>query len=373
MNIEIEPEPDARCDGAAAPDAVSRRGLLQLTGAGTAALGLTLFNLPFAEAKAMPNGADNFYVSDDVTVQKVTFPTQYRTTVAGSLFTPRTLDRRDEHPALVVGHPMGAVKEQSANLYATKMAEQGFVAMSIDLPFWGESEGRPRNAVAPDLYAEAFSAAVDFLGTRPFVDRDRIGAIGVCGSGSFVISAAKIDPRMRAIATVSMYDMGAANRNGLRHGQSLEQRKQAIATAAEQRYAEFTGGKTQYTGGTVHEQTADTDPVQREFYEFYRTPRGEFTPRGQSPLLTTHPTLTSNVKFMNFYPFDDIETISPRPLLFIAGDQAHSREFSEEAFRRAAEPKELVWVAGAGHVDLYDRVNLIPFDKLTSFFRRHLA
>jgi hypothetical protein len=373
MDIEIKPERDAGSDVAPAPDSVSRRGMLQLTGAGAAALGLTLFNLPFAEANAMPNGADNFYVSDDVTVQKVTFPTQYRTTVTGNLFIPKTFDRTAKHAALVVGHPMGAVKEQSANLYATKMAEQGFVAMSIDLPFWGESEGRPRNAVAPDLYAEAFSAAVDFLGTRPFVDRNRIGAIGVCGSGSFVISAAKIDPRMRAIATVSMYDMGAVNRDGLRHGQSLEQRKQATAAAAEQRYAEFTGGKTQYTGGTVHELTADTDPVQREFYDFYRTPRGEFTPKGQSPLLTTHPTLTSNVKFMNFYPLNDIETISPRPLLFIAGDQAHSREFSEEAFRRAAEPKELVWVAGAGHVDLYDRVTLIPFDKLTAFFRRHLA
>jgi fermentation-respiration switch protein FrsA (DUF1100 family) len=353
-----------------APAPLSRRSMLQLSGA--AALTLPLFNLS-TEAKAMIDGADNFYVSDDVIAHQVTFHTQYRTTVAGNLFIPKSLDRNARHPALVVGHPMGAVKEQSANLYATKMAEQGFVAMSIDLPFWGESEGQPRNAVAPDLYAEAFSAAVDLLGTRPFVDRNRIGAIGVCGSGSFVISAAKIDPRMRAIATVSMYDMGAANREGLRHGQSLAQRKQAIAAAAEQRYAEFTGGKTEYTGGTVHALAAGTDPVQREFYDFYRTPRGEFTPRGQSPLLTTHPTLASNVKFMNFYPFDDIETISPRPLLFIAGDQAHSREFSEDAYRRAAEPKELVWVPGAGHVDLYDRVNLIPFDTLTSFFRRHLA
>lgn len=353
---------------------VSRRSLLQLAGASAAALGLMpIFNLYPAEAQAMSNGADNFYVSDDVTVEKVTFQSQYRMDVAGNLFIPKALDRNTRNPALVVGHPMGAVKEQSANLYATKMAEQGFVAMSIDLPFWGESEGQPRNAVAPDLYAEAFSAAVDYLGTRPFVDRDRIGAIGICGSGSFVISAAKIDPRMRAIATVSMYDMGAASRNGLRHGQSLEQRKTAIAAAAEQRYVEFAGGETKYTGGTVHELTPDTHPIQREFYDFYRTPRGEFTPKGQSPLLTTHPTLTSNAKFMNFYPFNDIETISPRPMLFIAGDQAHSREFSEEAYRLAAEPKELVLVAGAGHVDLYDRVNLIPFDKLTSFFRRHLA
>jgi hypothetical protein len=145
---------------------------------------------------------------------KVTFKNQYQMQVTGNLFVPKNLDRNAKTPAIVVGHPMGAVKEQSANLYATKMAEQGFVTLSLDLSFWGESEGQPRNAVSPDIYAEDFSAAVDFLGTRPFVDRERIGAIGICGSGSFVISAAKIDPRMKAIATVSMYDMGAANRDG---------------------------------------------------------------------------------------------------------------------------------------------------------------
>jgi fermentation-respiration switch protein FrsA (DUF1100 family) len=284
---------------------------------------------------------------------QVTFKNQYAMNVAGNLFTPKALNRNAKAPALVVGHPMGAVKEQSANLYATMMAERGFVAMSIDLPFWGESEGQLRNLVSPDLYAEAFSAAVDYLGTRAFVDRERIGAIGICGSGSFVISAAKIDPRMKAIATVSMYDMGAANRNALRHSLTVEQRKAIIAEAAEQRYAEFTGGETKYTSGTVHELTADTHPIQREFFDFYRTPRGAFTPKGSSPKLTTHPTLTSNVKFMNFYPFNDIETISPRPMLFITGDQAHSKEFSEDAFKRAAEPKELVYVPGAGHVDLY--------------------
>jgi fermentation-respiration switch protein FrsA (DUF1100 family) len=323
-------------------------------------------------ASKMANGADNFYKSDKVTMQKVSFKNQYQMTVAGNLFLPKDLNRDTKHPAVVIGHPMGAVKEQSANLYATKMAEQGFVAMSIDLSFWGESDGQPRNAVAPDVYAETFSAAVDFLGTRQFVDRNRIGAIGVCGSGSFVISAAKIDPRIKVIATVSMYDMGAVSRHALKKSLTLEQRKKILEEAAEQRYAEFTGGKTKYTSGTVRELTEDTPPIQREFYDFYRTPRGDFTPKGSSPELTTHPTLTSNVKFMNFYPFNDIETISPRPLLFITGDQAHSREFSEDAYKRAAEPKELVLVPGAGHVDLYDRVNLIPFDKLTTFFTTHL-
>lgn len=253
-----------------------------------------------------------------------------------------------------------------------KLAEQGFVTLAIDQSFWGESAGQPRNVVAPDIYAEAFSAAVDYLGTQSFIDPNNIGVLGICGSGSFVISAAKIDPPMKAIATVSMYDMGAANRNGLRHSQTLEQRKQIVAEAAAQRYIEFKGGETKYTSGTTHELTADTHPIQREFYDFYRTPRGEYTPKGSSRELTTHPTLTSNVKFLNFYPFNDIETISPRPMLFITGDQAHSKEFSEEAYKLAGQPKELYYVKGAGHVDLYDRVDLIPFNKLTSFFKQNL-
>lgn len=353
---------------------LDRRRLLETAGAGAAALGaVSLLNPSFAKAQDMSNGAGNFYKSDRVTVQKVTFKTQYQTTVSGNLIVPKDLSQRAKAPALVVGHPMGAVKEQSATLYATKMAEQGFVAMSIDLPFWGESEGEPRNAVAPDLFAEAFSGAVDFLGMRPFVDRERIGGIGVCGSGSFIVSAAKIDPRLKAIATVSMYDMGTVNRDALNHSQSVEQRKQAIAAAVQKRWAEFEGGPIEVAGGTVLELTADTDSIQREFYDFYRTPRGEVTPAGASKLRTTKPTVTSNVKFMNFYPFNDIETISPRPLLFISGDQAHSKEFSAEAYRRAAEPKELLWVPGAGHVDLYDRVDLISFAKLTRFFKQHLA
>ncbi|KAA6406025.1 hypothetical protein DPQ22_01725 [Candidatus Tokpelaia sp.] len=329
-------------------------------------------NIIAAKAQDMSHGADNFYQSSTVESQRVSFNNQYKMTVVGNLFIPKGLKPGLKSPAIIVGHPMGAVKEQSSDLYAQKLAEQGFVTLAIDLSFWGESEGRPRNAVLPDMYAEDFSAAADYLGTRPFIDRQRIGVLGICGSGSFVIAAAKIDPRLRAIATVSMYDMGDANRHGLNDSLSLEERQKIIAAAAEQRYVEFSGGKTAYTGGTVHELTADTPPIQREFYDFYRTKRGEFTPKGGNAATTTHPTLSSNVKFMNFYPFNDIATIAPRPMLFISGDQAHSREFSEKAYAQAGEPKELYWVKGAGHVDLYDRVDLIPFAKLTDFFRQNL-
>ena len=369
-----------------AEHAAQRRGFIKRASASLVALGGLVVaageaaaqtrparSVTQSTASRVPEDADNFYQSPGVTVRQVRFKNQYDMDVAGGLFVPKNLDHGRAHAAIIVGHPMGAVKEQSANLYATKMAEQGFVTLSIDLPFWGESDGRPRNVVSPDLYAEAFSAAVDYLGTQRFVDRERIGVIGVCGSGSFAVSAAKIDPRMKAIATVNMYDMGAANRHALNRSQTVAQRKALIAEAAQQRYVEFGGGETKYTSGTVHEVTERSHPIEREFYDFYRTPRGEYTPPGQSRLLTTHPTLSSNTRFMNFYPFNDIETISPRPMLFITGTKAHSREFSEDAYKRAAEPKELHWVPGAGHVDLYDRVSLIPWAKLTAFFSQHLG
>lgn len=318
------------------------------------------------------NGTDNFYKSNKVIQEKITFQNQYKMKVTGNLFIPKNMNRNTKNPAIIVGHPMGAVKEQSSNLYAQKLAEQGFVTLAIDLSFWGESEGEPRNAVSPDIYAEDFSAAVDYLGTRTFVNKDKIGVLGICGSGSFAISAAKIDSRMKAIATISMYDMGSANRNALNHSMTFEQRKKIIAEAAEQRYVEFNGGSTQYTGGTVHKIDETSSPIEKEFYDFYRTSRGEYVPNGSSFELVTRPTLTSNIKFMNFYPFNDIETISPRPMLFITGDQAHSKEFSEDAYKRAAEPKELYVVPGAGHVDLYDNINLIPFEKLSNFFKTNL-
>ncbi|MEG1626209.1 alpha/beta hydrolase [Pseudomonas sp.] len=323
-------------------------------------------------AASIPAGADNFYKSDSVTVQKVTFKNQYDMQVTGNLVTPKNLDRKGKAPAIIVGHPMGAVKEQSSMLYAQKLAEQGFVTLAIDLPFWGESEGKPRNLVAPELYTEAFSAAVDYLGTSDFTDRDRIGVLGICGSGGFSISAAKLDPRLKAVATVSMYDMGAVTRNGLNHSVNLEQRKAMLAKAAEQRYTEYTTGKGIFLSYLPATPTAETDPVTREFWDFYRTPRGIAIPEGMTLEQTQNRMLTSEVRFVNFYPFNDIETISPRPLLFITGDQAHSKEFSEDAYKRAGEPKELYYVKDAGHVDLYDRADLIPWEKLTGFFQKNL-
>lgn len=339
-----------------------------------AVLGAIVLNALTATAQNLSYGADNFYRSDNITAWPITFQTLFQTEVSANLYIPGSSNNANSsnRSALVVSHPFGAVKEQSANLYATKMAEQGFVTISLDLPFWGGSEGEPLGGVVPDLYSEAFSAAVDHLGTLGFVDRSRIGGIGICGSGSFIVSAAKLDPRLSAVATVSMYDMGAASRNGIRHAQSVEARKEMIAAIAEQRWAEVDGAETELAIGTPLEITNSSTAINREFYDFYRTSRGLFTPAGSMPNVTTGSTLTTNVKLNNFYPFNDIETISPRPLLFIIGDQAHSREFSEDAYERAGEPKELFWVPGAGHVDLYDRTELIPFGKLVDFFNTNL-
>lgn len=356
-----------------------RRQFLKTAGLGATAPGmLSKTGAPLCGEQTQKDsevtqGADNFYKSDRVNIRKVTFKNQYTMLVAGNLVTPINLDVKKQSPAIIIGHPMGAVKEQSSMLYAQKLAEQGFVTLAIDLPFWGESEGQPRNLVAPEMYTEAFSAAVDYLGTSDFIDRDHIGVLGICGSGGVAISAAKMDARLKAIGTVSMYDMGAVTRNGLNHTVTLEQRKALIARASEQRYQEFTTGEGIFLNYLPVKPDENTDSVTREFWDFYRTPRGIVIPAGRTLELTQNRMLTSEIRFVNFYPFNDIETISPRPMMFVSGDQSHSKEFSQVAYDQANEPKELVWVKGAGHVDLYDRVDLIPWDNLTSFYREHLV
>ncbi|KAF2824186.1 hydrolase of the alpha/beta superfamily [Ophiobolus disseminans] len=347
---------------------------MAMIGRNIAALSVTMIASALtATAQNMSFGANNFYVSSNVTVQSITFPNQYQMTIAGNLFLPSNLDRNVNASAIVVGPPFGAVKEQSANLYATKLAEQGFVTISIDPAYWGASGGEPRNAVLPDMYAESFSAAVDFLTLQDYVDRERIGVLGICGSGSWAISAAKIDTRIKALATVSMYDMGAAYRDGMQNAVNLQQRQASVVSATRQRQIEVDGGETGYTGGTPQRITANSTDIDREFFDFYRTSRGEFTPAGSAPTLTTYPTLSSAMKLLNYYPLEGLNILHPRPVLFVAGTHAHSREFAEDAYYLAAYPKELFWIEGAGHVDLYDRTELIPFRKFTSFFRTSLS
>ncbi|MBD6618770.1 alpha/beta hydrolase [Komarekiella sp. 'clone 1'] len=350
---------------------ISRRNIL-LVGVSAAVPGLmSTFNTPtFGQGASPKQTADwdkTFPKSNRVEHQKVSFSNRLGITLVADLYIPKNLDRSHRHPALVVGHPYGGVKEQTSGLYAQTMAERGFITLAHDASYNGESSGQPHSIASPEAFVEDFSAAVDFLGTRPQVDRNRIGVIGVCGSGGFGLAAAEIDPRIKAVATVSMYDIGQGQRQGLAETLDKAALKKSLEKIAAQRWAEVDGAERAMAIGTPKAITESSSAIDKEFYGYYRTPRG------QHPRSTTAMSLTSAAPMMLFWSFEHLDWISPRPVLFITGDHAHSRIFSEHAFKKASEPKELYLVPGAGHVDLYDRVNLIPWDKLQSFFNQHLA
>jgi fermentation-respiration switch protein FrsA (DUF1100 family)/quercetin dioxygenase-like cupin family protein len=311
-----------------------------------------------------------FPKSDKVIHEKVLYPNRYGITIAADMYLPKDIDRSQKHAAIIVGTPYGGVKEQGAGIYAQTMAERGFVAVAFDESYNGESSGEPRHVSSPDIFVEDFSAAVDFVGTRPFVDRNRIGVIGVCGSGAFSLTAAQVDHRIKAVATVSMYDMSRTIRYGFGDSMTDEQRTQALVQLGEQRWKDFENGSPFLPSGFPGEPAVaipeGLDPISSEFWEYYAMERGHH-PRSHGPF-----TQTSNMAFMNFPLLNYIETISPRPILFIMGENAHSRYFTEDAYERAAEPKELYIVPNARHIDLYDRTDMIPFDKLESFFTENL-
>ena len=291
-----------------------------------------------------------FAKSDKVLHEKVTYPNRYGITVAADMYLPKALDKAKTYPAILVGTPYGGVKEQGAGIYAQTMAERGFVAMAFDESFNGESGGKPRHVSSPDIFVEDFSAGVDFLGTRSFVDRNRIGVIGICGSGAFSITAAQVDHRIKAVATASMYDMSRFFRNGWKDAMTDEQRNKTLDQLAEQRWKDVSNGSPWLPPGFPSDPTDSIpeglDPISSEFWEYYAMARGHH-PRSHGPF-----TQTSNMAFMNFPLMDYIDTISPRPILFIMGENAHSRYFTEDAYKMAAEPKELIIVPGGRHIDL---------------------
>ncbi|MGL4369195.1 MAG: alpha/beta hydrolase [Spirochaetota bacterium] len=331
---------------------------------------MLLLAVPCAFSACGHNSTKTFTLSGKVTVEKVSYSNRYGITVAADMYLPKNIDTSKKYAAIVIGTPFGGVKEQGAGIYAQAMAERGFVAIAFDESYNGESGGEPRHISSPDIFVEDFSAGVDFLGTRPFVDRNRIGAIGICGSGGFAITAAQADPRIKAIAVASMYDMSRVIRNGWKDGMTDQQRSQALNQLAQQRWKDAEKDSPELTpsfpGKPVDRIPEGLDPITSEFFEYYAMERGH------------HPnsigafTITSAMSFMNFPVMNYIKSISPRPILFIIGENAHSRYFSEDAYKTAAEPKELYIVKGARHIDLYDDVTLIPFDKLTSFFTEYL-
>jgi fermentation-respiration switch protein FrsA (DUF1100 family) len=310
-----------------------------------------------------------FELDEKVTRTPVSYKNRYGITISADLYRPKDFDEVRRYPAIVIGPPYSGVKEQGPGIYAQNVALRGFVALAFDPSYNGYSSGEPRHVSSPDIFAEDFSAGVDYLGTRPFVDRERVGAIGICGSGAFVLGAAQVDPRIKAVAASVMVDISRAAQEGFPAAPLTDEaRRGLLDQLAAQRYADFEAGQPALgPRGAPIGFDENTDPIGREFGEFYSTPRG------YHPNSITQFTLTSNLSFMNFSLLSHLEWISPRPILFVVGENAHSRFFSEDAYELAAEPKELHVVPNARHIDLYDRTDLIPFDKLEEFFTKNLA
>lgn len=309
-----------------------------------------------------------FQLSDKVTRQKVSFKNRYGITLSGDLYLPKDAGN-EKLPALAISGPFGAVKEQLSGLYANQMAERGFAVVAFDASYTGESGGEPRNLASPEINTEDFSAAVDFLGIQKNVDREKIGIIGICGFGGFALNATAIDKRIKAVVASTMYDMTRVMSKGYNDAITLEQRTKTLEQLGEQRWKDTEAGTFAY-GSEYNKAPKDDDPqFVKEYYDYYRTPRGYHE---RSVNSGNSWTATTPLSFMNMPILSYIKEISPRPILIIAGEKAHSRYFSETAFQNANEPKELVIVPNAVHVDLYDKIDVIPFDKMDTFFRKNL-
>ena len=297
----------------------------------------------------------------------VRYNNRYGMAIAADVYTAKNLDKSKKHPALIVGAPYGGVKEQGPCVYANELAQRGFVVLTFDQVFMGESGGEPRRVSSPELFTESFSAAVDYLGVKlPFVDREKIGVIGICGSGGFALSAAQMDTRIKAVATASMYVMTDAARLGM----SAEDIQAAKDAFSRKRWEDFENGEPEYIPAFPEEPfdevPAGVEEPAAEWLRFYAVRRGHHcNARGGF-------TTTSNLTMMNYKLLDYVQEISPRPILMVVGDRAHSKFFSENVYAAAAEPKELYVVEDAEHIDLYDRTDRIPVDKLESFFMENL-
>ncbi len=309
-----------------------------------------------------------FELSNKVTRKKVSFKNRYGITLSGDLYLPQNAVNV-QLSALAISGPFGAVKEQSSGLYANQMAERGFIVIAFDPSYTGESGGEPRNLASPEINTEDFSAAVDFLGIQKNVDRNKIGIIGICGFGGFALNATAADKRVKAVATSTMYDMTRVMSKGYNDVVTLEQRTQMLEQLGQQRWKDAETGKFAYGPEGNKALKGDEPQFLKEYYDYYRTKRGFHERSVNSGNAWT---ATTPLSFMNMPILTYIKEISPRPILIIAGEKAHSKYFSETAFQNAIEPKELVIVPNAVHTDLYDKVDVIPFDKLASFFTNHL-
>jgi len=357
----------------ATPDAAdeSRRMMLKMTGVGIAALGVGAVATDSAVAQSQVTLGSQwdktFPQSDKVDHRKITFKNRYGITLVGDVYQPK--NARGKHAALAVSGPFGAVKEQSSGLYAQTMAERGFVTLAFDPSYTGESSGEPRNVASPDISVEDFSAAVDYLGLQTNVDRERIGIIGICGWGGMALSAAAVDKRIKVVVASTMYDMTRVMSRGYNDSVTAEQRAQTLVQLSQQRWKDAENGAPAYQP-PYNELKGGEAQFLVEYADYYRTPRGYHARSVNSGNAWT---MTTPLAFMNLPILTYIQEIAPRPILLIHGENAHSRYFSETAFAAAAEPKELVIVPNAVHVDLYDQMDKIPFDTLTAFFQKNLS
>jgi uncharacterized protein len=328
-------------------------------------------------------GNYTFELDENVTRNPVSYKNRFGITISADLYVPT--NATGKLPALAVSGPFGAVKEQSAGLYANEFASRGYVALAFDPSFTGESAGDPRDVASPDIYTEDFSAAVDFLGLQNIVARERIGVQAICGLSGMAITAATVDSRIKAVATASMYDMSRSMSCGYQDSYTPEQRREIVDYLSQQRWIDAENGT--FARGShevpfdadgniavvdrVLPETLpeDADPITSSFFDYYRTERG-FHPRSVNS--TTAWTATTPVSFFAFPLMASIDLIAPRPVLLVAGANAHSRYYSEDVAATAADDVELLIVPDADHVDLYDRKDLIPFDRLDAFFSAHL-
>ncbi len=320
-----------------------------------------------------------FPLSDKVEHRKVTFHNRYGITLAADMYTPK--NATGKLPALAVSGPFGAVKEQSSGLYAQHMAERGFLTIAFDPSFTGESGGEPRRMASPDINTEDFLAAVDFLSVQDNVDAERIGIIGICGFGGFSVNAAALDPRIKATVAMTMYDMSKVNVEGYFESENTpEQRMEKRRAMAAQRTADYKSGTYQRAGGVVDPLPEDAPYFVKDYYAYYKTPRGYHARSGNS---NDGWNVIGTQSFLN-QPLLAWAHEIDRPVLLIHGERAHSRYFSEYAFEKmtgvhveneskVVGNKEIMIIPGASHVDLYDDVaGVIPYDKITAFFTENL-
>ena len=309
-----------------------------------------------------------FPKSDKVNHRKVTFRNRYGITLAADLYTPKSTEGK--LPAIAVSGPFGAVKEQSSGLYAQKMAELGFLTLAFDPSYTGESGGTPRYVASPDINTEDFCAAVDFLSVQENVDPERIGIIGICGWGGMAINAAAMDTRIKATAAMTMYDMTRVNANGYFDSENTADARYAKKQAMNaQRTADYKNGTYTLAGGVVDPLPEDAPQFVKDYYGYYKTQRG-YHPRSLNSNGGWN--VTSSLSFMNM-PILQYAGEIRSAVLLVHGEKAHSRYFSEAAYEKlTGDNKELMIIPGANHVDLYDNLAAIPFEKLRSFFEEYL-